>query len=260
MKMKFLKKGLNKVLKRFGFVIINLNRLKTIDANKKNVNEKPDLLNTFYNLLRSQQYTPAVVFDIGANKGTWTQDCLRYFPNATYYLFEPQINLIKDINQLFSHKKNVHLYSVGVGNTNGELLFTLHERDDSCTFMLSEIEAKKQGLEQVKVPMVRLDDFVEQNNLKQPSILKIDAEGLDLEVLQGASKIVKSAEIIMLEVGITNKTFKNSAINVMNYLEDLGFVLFDITDLNRPFPNKALWLSEFVFIKKNGVLDIDYSK
>ena len=151
------------------------------------------------------------------------------------------------------------MFSVGVGNTTGELLFTIHERDDSCTFMLSEKEAKQLGFNQVKVPIVQLDEFAIENKLAPPSILKIDAEGLDLEVLEGSKKLVQDAEIIMIEVGVMNKIFKNSALNVMNYLDEAGFRLFDITDLNRPFENKALWLCEFVFIKKNVVLDKDYS-
>jgi hypothetical protein len=33
-----------------------------------------------------------------------------------------------------------------------------------------------------------------------------------------------------------------------------GYKLFEITDLNRPFENKVLWLVELMFIKKAGVL------
>jgi FkbM family methyltransferase len=256
--MKFFKKALNSMLRKFGFTIVNINRFNVLDTTQKVFFEKSDLLDGFYNLLKNQQYEPITIYDIGANKGSWTNDCLRFFPDATYYLFEPQINLKKEINALLSKKNNVHVFSVGVGNANGELLFTIRERDDSCTFILSESEAKQQGLAQVKVPIVQLDSFAVENKLMPPSILKIDAEGFDIEVLEGAKKLIKNAEIIMIEVGVVNKIFKNSALNVMKYLDEAGFRFFDITDLNRPFENRALWLCEFVFIKKNGVLDKDY--
>ncbi|MNR09792.1 hypothetical protein D3C85_1260110 [compost metagenome] len=184
---------------------------------------------------------------------------MKYFPNANYYLFEPQINLKKDIDLRFKDLKNIQLFSVGVGNVNDELNFTIHERDDSCTFSFSEQEARNRGFEQIKMPIVKLESFVKENNLKTPSILKIDAEGLDLEVLQGADSLLQHSEIIMVEVAVMNRRLKNTASEMLNYLNDKGFKLFDITDINRPFSNNVLWLSEFVFIKKNGVLDKNYS-
>ncbi|TDP00887.1 FkbM family methyltransferase [Flavobacterium sp. 245] len=224
------------------------------------INHKNDLLNKFYTFLLNQNYYPKTIYDIGANTGTWTEECLRYFPSATYYLFEPQINLKEDIDSRFKNLENVHLFSVGVGNVNDQLNFTIHDRDDSCSFSFSELEAKDRGFKQIKVPIVQLESFVNENNLKKPCILKIDAEGLDLEVLEGANELLQHTEIIMVEVAVMNKRLKNTAVEMMNYLDVKGFRFFDITDLNRPFPNNVLWLCEFVFIKKNGVLDKNYSK
>jgi hypothetical protein len=92
-------------------------------------------------------------------------------------------------------------------------------------------------------------------------MLKIDAEGLDIEVLQGAQDLIRNhVEIILVEVGVMNKQFNNSALTVLSFMDSIGFRLFDITDLNRPFKNNILWLCEFVFIKKAGVLDKNYAQ
>jgi len=61
-------------------------------------------------------------------------------------------------------------------------------------------------------------------------------------------------------VGVMNKQFNNSALHVLSFMDSIGFRLFDITDLNRPFHNQVLWLCEFVFIKKGGVLDKNYAQ
>lgn len=249
-----------KILLKFGYTVV---RVKTKSSTKPIVSclyDKNNLLNHFYSILNSQNYIPTVIYDVGANKGTWTKECLSFFPNATYYLFEPQIILKNEIDSLFHDKSNIKLFTVGVGNINGELDFTIHERDDSCSFRFSEDEARENGFKQMKVPIVRLDNFVEENNLQFPSILKIDAEGLDIEVLQGAEKVIQNTEIILIEVGVMNKKFNNSVLNVLNYLDQIGFRLFDITDINRPFSNDILWLCEFAFIKKGGILDKEYSK
>jgi FkbM family methyltransferase len=232
-------------------------RLKSlfIDLNGKN-----NLLSNFYSILKHEGYNPKCIYDIGAHRGTWTFECMNNFPNANYVLFEPQPNLRPEIERQLQGK-NYTLFSVGVGNNDGQLLFTYQDRDDSCTFNMTESEAKQKGFKQLKTPIVKLDSFVKQKNLLKPDILKVDAEGIDLEVLDGAKELLNtSVEVVLVEVGVLNGHFNNNALNVLNYMDKANFKLFDITDLNRPFKNGVLWLCEFVFIKKNGILDKDYSK
>lgn len=238
--------------------LILTTRLKNILGSQ---NDKNNLLSNFYKILIAQNFNPDCIFDIGANKGTWTKECMKYFPNAKYVLFEPQSNLKNEINNCLKGHNNYTLYSLGVGNKDGELLFTYHDRDDSCTFNISESEASKKGYKQVKTKIVKLDTFVKEENLPTPNILKIDAEGIDLDVLNGASELLnKNVEIVLVEVGILNNHIQNTALNVLKYMDNVNYKLFDITDLNRPFKNGALWLCEFVFIKKNGLLDKEYSE
>ncbi|NEV93953.1 FkbM family methyltransferase [Psychroflexus sp. YR1-1] len=261
--MRIVKNIIKKITNKLGYEIITFKNYNQLALNKKdyksNTYAKNNLLDNFFTILINQNYYPETIYDIGANKGTWTKECLKYFPDATYYLFEPQINLKTDLDLLFKKHKNIHLFSVGVGHVNDELNFTMHKRDDSCTFSFSEQEAQNRGFNQIKAPIVKLESFVKENNLKTPSILKIDAEGLDLKVLEGASNLLNNVEIIMVEVGIMNGRIKNSALIMSNYLDEKGFKLFDITDINRPFSNKVLWLCEFVYIKKNGKLDKNYA-
>jgi FkbM family methyltransferase len=260
---KKIKNTLKNIFDSFGYKILKnhyYNQLvqNTKQATKINVNSKSNLLESFFTLLKNQNFSPKTIYDIGANKGYWTYECLKYYPNADYYLFEPQLNLKDDIHTLLKGHDNIHLFSVGLGDVNDVLKFTIHERDDSCSFSFTEQEAKAKGFKQIELPIVRLDSFVRDKDLNPPDILKIDAEGLDLKVLEGAISLLNDIEVVMLEVAIVNNRMENTALNVLNYLHDKGFKLFDITDMNRPFPNQVLWLCEFVFIKTGGVLDKNY--
>ena len=69
----------------------------------------------------------------------------------------------------------------------GSFKFTIAKGDDSSTFILiSEEEANKQGLNQIDVNIVTLNEFIYESKIYPiPDIIKIDAEGLDLEVLKG---------------------------------------------------------------------------
>ncbi len=78
---------------------------------------------------------------------------------------------------------------------------------------------------------------------------------MDLEVLQGASAFFGITEIFMVEAGVGNKSFENDFVKLVNFMDENGYRLFDISDLNRPYQPQVLWLVELVFVKKNGKID-----
>jgi hypothetical protein len=130
------------------------------------------------------------------------------------------------------------------------------DRDDSCSFKFSEEEAKDNGYKQIEIKVITLNDYVKDLvNIPYPDLIKIDAEGLDIEVLEGASDLMGKTEVFMVEVGVVNKSFDNSIKKMINYMDENGYNLFDITDLNRPFDPSVLWLMELVFVKKGGIID-----
>lgn len=216
---------------------------------------KNNLLLTFYSILKEINYTPGHIVDVGANHGTWTREALRYFPDAQYTLLEPQHWLRKSLDDILSSNPNVAFHGVGAGKEAGTFKFTIVHREDSCSFRYTEAQAKNLGFEQMELPVVTLNDFILDKGLPIPDIIKIDAEGLDLEVLEGASSFFGKTEIFMVEAGIVNKRIENNLLTVVDYMDKNGYRLFEITDLNRPFKNRVLWLVELVFVKKNGKID-----
>ena len=134
-------------------------------------------------------------------------------------------------------------------------MFTIVDRDDSCSFRYTKEEADKEGFKQVEIPVTTLNNLLAKSDLPIPDIIKIDAEGLDIEVLKGASDFFGKTEIFMVEAGVVNKMFENSFLNIINFMDEKGYRLYEITDLNRPFEPKVLWLVELVFVLKNGYID-----
>jgi hypothetical protein len=131
---------------------------------------------------------------------------------------------------------------------------TQHEWDDSHTFALTSQQAEDLGYPQIEVPVVALDDFFKERGLPKIDILKIDAEGWDLEVLKGATNTATQADVVLMEASVLNPVFTNTVEEVVGAMSRLGFVLFDITDLNRTMKHGALWLVELAFVKKDGDL------
>ena len=242
---------IKKVLKKVWFKIFHEEK-QTVNAY---VYDKNNLLSGFFNTLKKASFTPQHIVDVGANRGTWTREALKHYPDAFYTLLEPQIWLRESLLDILEEHPKVNFYGLGAGSNKGSFWFTIVERDDSCTFSISETEALERGLKQVKIPVVALNEFLPTVSEKTPDLIKIDAEGLDLDVLQGANQYFGITELFMIEVGVVNKEFDNSCLKVMTIMNQNGYRLFEITDLNRPFASGVLWLMELVFVKKGGIID-----
>lgn len=205
--------------------------------------------------LRRLGFAPSHVLDVGAHRGGWTRRALRYFPEAYYTLVEPQPALEADMRDLLQANPRIRLHTCGAGPETGEMRFTHAERDDSSTFVLSADEATARGLQQVVLPVVTIDDLVAGSGLPAPGVVKIDAEGLDLEVLRGAEKTLPACEVLFLEASIMAKGMPNDLMKVMTHAAKLGFRPFDFTDLNRTQKHGALWLVEVAFVRDGGMID-----
>ena len=179
-----------------------------------------DLLNNFYSILKKINFVPNHVIDVGANHGNWTRSALHYFPAAYYTLLEPQGWLKNSITDLLEHNPKIKFYPVGAGNEPGSFKFTLVDRDDSSSFRFTEAEALSHGFERVSVEIVTLNQLVKDQNLPVPDIIKIDAEGLDIEVLGGANSFFGKTEIFMVEAGVGSKSINNSFLKVINFMDD----------------------------------------
>ncbi len=213
------------------------------------------LLQTLFTNVKKMGFTPKHIIDVGANRGTWTREVLNYFPDAYFTLIEPQEWLKPSFQDLLDSNSKISFYAVGAGSKKGTFNFTIVDRDDSCSFRYTMDEAKKMGYKQVAIPIITLNDLVKFNNLPIPDVIKIDAEGLDLEVLKGASELFGKTEIFMVEAGVVIKEFDNTFLKMINFMDENDYKLFEITDLNRPFSLDVLWLVELAFIKKNGIID-----
>jgi FkbM family methyltransferase len=244
----------------FGIAVVKRSTIEYLEKKSKafgevaNKSEKNNLIDNAFELLRNAGFNPTHIIDVGANHGTWTREVMTYFNNACYTLIEPQAQMKESVADLLNTNRVVFM-PIGVGSTPGYFNLTIAERDDSCSFRLSEEEAKKRGLQQVKVEVDTLDNIVKNSSFGMPQLIKIDAEGLDIEVLKGAQTLFGTTEVFLVEASVVSPAFENTVQNVINIMDGYGYKLFEITDLNRPFEKRVLWLVELMFVKKGGQID-----
>lgn len=157
-----------------------------------------------------------VVIDIGANigeLGIWTNKC-----NGHYIAFEP------DPKAFLALKNNVEgdLYDVALSDSNGIVEFFLNTAEaDSSLFKPERVD------QVIQVQTWRLDDFFEQ--IEKPEfvrLMKVEAEGMEPEVLYGAAQTLASVEYIAVDAG-PERGLENTVPDVINMLTKAGFVIVD---------------------------------
>lgn len=178
-----------------------------------------------------------VFFDVGANVGDYTKALLASFPEASIHAFEPHPENYLQLNEQISSDK-VKTHNIAVGKTSGELtLYDRADRDGSRHASLHEAvisEIHKQEVVSVKVTVESLDDFTEKEGIKHIDFLKIDTEGNEFAVLQGASKLLKNGNI-----GCIHFEFNEMNIVSRVFFRDFRKMLYNY-DLYRLLPSGLL--------------------
>jgi FkbM family methyltransferase len=140
----------------------------------------------------------SVVFDVGANKGEYIELFLGGISDVDYYAFEPDpaaYEILKSRHEAYRAEK-IAIENVAVSSAPGVLPF--YQVDGlSASEHNSLHEGVLAGRKYLKidVPAITLDDFAEKNEIKTIDFLKIDTEGHELAVLQGAKRLIASGGI-----------------------------------------------------------------
>jgi FkbM family methyltransferase len=167
-----------------------------------------------------------VIFDIGANIGTFTTWMSNAFPTGKIYAFEPQRSVFQmlcgniSINNLY----NVYTHNLALGKENYYVEFdepNYFAKNDYGTFSLVETIIEKTTQEKIIVQVQTLDSFIETHKIKSVNLLKIDVEGMDMDVLLGASQTIRKFHpYIFIEHNDNRKSILNE---IQTHLKKYGY-------------------------------------
>ena len=151
-------------------------------------------------LLRSLDLpADAVVFDVGANVGHWSQGALALFPGARIHAFEPLPGAFAQLSRI----AGITAHQLALGAEPGTA--TLHF-DPDTTVLSSLHDRAGMGLAQtVDVEVLPLDAFADAHGIDHIDFLKIDVEGHEKDVIAGASRRLGDGRIgvVQFEYGGT---------------------------------------------------------
>lgn len=185
-----------------------------------------------------------IVYDIGAHLGFFSLLAGRLSGSSgKVYAFEP---CLKNLKRLESHillnKMQDRIFSVPkvVMDKSGKALYSNKlDRDDMGRFVdLESCNNNPLTNAGLIYEATSLDDFVFKAGYPSPDLIKIDVEGLEAKVLEGAQRLLKEFKpVIICELHSSDLT-----IRVYKGLEDLGYRVEDTK--SKDMPRIIAWPNE----------------
>lgn len=202
---------------------------------------------------RSLGFEPTCIFDVGASNGTWSWMVKDVFPEAQFHLFEPLATARAAYRELLesylSHGLRGELHAVAVGAASGTT--TLGVATDGHSSSVHIQHASDYFPEIAPVPIVSIDDVVARG-AAAPQLIKIDTQGAELQILEGAVTTLPQVDILLLETWLTRGYGPSTPLigEVMNWLARHDFFLLDIADCYRD-ADGVLTAQDFFFVNAN---------
>jgi len=171
------------------------------------------------------------IIDVGAHDGSVAQQFdILYKPNFIACV-EPnpeKLVLLKAKN--FSAA--VKIFPYALGGKEGKITLNLFSDADSNSIFEINPEATKNyryavnKIKSIEVPLRKLDDVFEECSLDYLDFLKINTEGSELEILQGAKKRLNKISFIVTETMFFER-YKGQPLfkDIENLLQKAGFML-----------------------------------
>lgn len=201
--------------------------------------------------MKRNGFKPEVVIDVGAYEGDWTRLCKTLFPSAAVLLVEPLEARATELTHLAAHFDNVRYERTLLGSSErSEVPF--YEKETASS-VLNEIHRDDQTA--TFLPMTTLNRLVQGSEFARPDLIKLDVQGYELEVLRGAGCTMNSVEAIVTEVNLL-AIHQGVALahELIGYLADHGFRLYDISTFYRRPYDDALWQIDAVFVRSSSDL------
>jgi len=245
------------VFPRFGYRLVGLNDIK---SDSHGFGRAIQVQSEIVALLNKQQ---SVIFDVGSNTGQAYQVYRSIFPDATIYCFEPFPQSWQELVMTASGDHKVTINQLALSSVEGFADFHVNANAQTNSLLPTDPSASTfwgSGLLETcsitKVKKITLDAFVEQAGLPAISILKLDVQGGEFEVLLGAQKLLQShrIDLVFLEI-ILSMTYAGQH-SLQDYLALLSSYGYHLVDFFDPYRNgfllnqvDALFVSPAVYQK-----------
>lgn len=170
-----------------------------------------------------------LVVDVGANRGQFSLLARHLFPAAKILSFEPLLGPSSIYRNVFAADAHVKLIQVAIGPCDSKSLIHISARDDCSSLLpIADLQAKTFSgtgeIGTVPVSVSPLSSFIAAEEVVADSLLKIDVQGYEYEVLLGCENLLDYFAYIYCECSFVELySGQQLASHVVGWLAARGF-------------------------------------
>ena len=166
------------------------------------------------------------VFDVGANEGQWATMALRTIGNKRLHCFEVIPLTFQSLKEKVGSSLQVTCNNFGLGSHNSKIdMYYYPDSTDRTSAYYIDDGLNK---EKTQISVMRGDDYIKQREISQISFLKIDVEGMEMDVLIGLERSFKARIIkaVQFEHGPAHIISRHFLRDFSKFFEAYDFELF----------------------------------
>lgn len=183
------------------------------------------------------------VFDVGANVGQSALEFLHWFPQARIHCFEPVEATFRTLCERVQGEPRIEPRRLALGSDCGEARMVLEGPSE-----MHHLEkgtgtgagAGSGGAPVEVVALLTLDRYCREAGIARIGYLKIDTEGADLEVLEGAQELLERQciDLVQVEAGMNRRNRRHVPLErLKDFLESRGYFLFGLYEQVNEWPS-----------------------
>jgi len=205
-----------------------------------------------------QRYRIDQILDIGASRGQYVGSIRGMGYCKNFISFEPVKDAYAELEKRYKGDTMVKTYNVAIGDKNKDVFINV-SKCDLCSSVLDvtditvKVEPGTKHISKEKCKMRTLDSFYDE--FSENLMLKIDVQGFEKNVLLGATKTLKNAKVLFVEMSLV-ELYKGEASfsDIVKILEKKGFELYAITPAFMDNSTGRMLQVDGLFIKKGKLL------
>jgi FkbM family methyltransferase len=198
-----------------------------------------------------------IIFDVGAHIGMSVVLYHDLFPTAQIYAFEPSPSSFEQLKQRASALGSHANYQLAISDREEKLAFNVNSFSETNSLLVTDERSTNywskgvfETKETIEVPCTTIDSFCAQNKISTIDILKIDVQGAEFSVLQGAEKMLATQAISLLYFEVVTAPIYKEQRKLHEYFELLDSFGYELYGLYYPVKNsRQLVQADFIFLR-----------
>lgn len=174
-----------------------------------------------------------IVLDVGAHVGFYTLLASRQVRDRGFVVaFEPSLRERRRLrwNLAMNRCRNVRVESLALGDYNGQAdFYVVLGKETGCNSIRPP--SINDPIRRITVPVMTLDNYLSQSQIRAVDLIKLDVEGAELAVLKGASGLLakQPRPVFMCELeDLRTEPWNYKARETYEFLSEAGFSWFSV--------------------------------